>query len=301
MLTKKIELIPPAIPRPCRLLKQYSPSVTRSDSPSAAAMIMSITRKSQNTKGVKSQDPDGIGWITTDQWKDSAWDGKSLDIQNKNKEEISDWLTPTNSYVLRGLREKFYEVNPFADTQNPTVSEIDNWNIEVIRHIRELLGIKKPIQNNARLYLESRWADERKHTKIWDKEYPNSEGGCAYGPCWFGSTPVDTAKGHCGDSFFPHSADRHSAIMNHPYYSNFALYPELKDYTFRMSHSTAISSIDTDIPWSIKLATIVCRFIRLEGLEGHAGPFVNSDTCRENFGCSWWPSTDSTSFRCKWR
>ena len=290
---------PPLIPRPGRLLKQYSPTATRTQTPSAALTILSITVKSQQT--VKSQDPDGIVWIKPDQWKTAEWDGTPFKVAKKTKEEIIDWLCPTNSYVVRGLRERFYEIKPFADNKAPTVAEIDNWNIEVIKHFRRLLGVQKTVENNSRLYLEARWADERKHTKAWDKDYPG-DSGTAYGPCWFAATAVDTAGGHCGESFFPQSADRHSAINMHPYYSNFALYPELNDYRFRMSESSGISSIDTDIPWSIKLATVIARFIRSEGLVGHAGPFVNPDSARQYFGCSWWLTSDSTtSFRCKWR
>jgi hypothetical protein len=85
---------------------------------------------------------------------------------------------------------------PFADKFAPTVDEIDHWNIKVINHIRDMLGIPNKVTGDPRLYLEVAWADERKFTTIWDTKYPGVF-DTAYGPC---SKP--SSNGHCGAMVF---------------------------------------------------------------------------------------------------
>jgi len=268
-------------------------------------MMDDQTLSSQNSGVVTSQDPDGIDWLTPSNWSNSTWDGVPFDPVGKTNQEICDFLRPDHPYVIRGLRERFYEVNPFADNTAPTAAEIDAWNLEVIRHFRALLGNTTPVQNNARLFLEARWASERKKTEVWDSDYPvQGSYGDAYGPCWNPpGTGVDIAGGHCGASFFPDPVDRDLYIAAAPYNNDFVSYPELESYTNRYAQAEGISGVNTNVPWSIKLAKIIGDWICSEGLTGHPGPYVNPTSARENFGANWWYNDgDATvSFRGKWR
>ena len=278
---------------PPSLLKQYSPHLSDQD-------ILAQTSSAANQT---SQDPNGILWINPTNWV--PWDGVPLDTTGKTNTQLCSWLFPKQSYALRGLKERFYQVNPFADNTAPTVAEIDNWNIEVIKFYRELLGVNRPVQNDARLYLECRWSDERKYTTQWDAAYPPTGAfGDAYGPCHLGDgTSIDTATGHCGDSFFPSTTDR-TPYITAPPYNNTTDYPELINYNSRASQATGIQGINAGLPWSIKLATVIGRFICTEGLTGHPGPYVGAGA-RQYFGCSWWTTTVGTgqtaNFRGKWR
>lgn len=204
--------------------------------------------------------------------------------------------------TVKGLRERFYEVNPFADNTAPTTKEIENWNLEVIRHFRRLLGINIPVRHNAKLYLECAWSDERKGTEVWDIDYPGpGPTGGAEGPCDINDFSLATS--HCGDSFFPNSTDRGTYISASPYNNDFVAYPELASYTSRYSQAVGLNSVNTNIPWSIKFGRIISGWICAEGLSGHPGPYVNPITAREEFGCSWFISPTNpnlTGFRGKW-
>ena len=256
-------------------------------------MMNQQTVRSQAVSSVHAQDPDST-WVNF-----PPWDGIPLDTTNKTKEEICAFLHPLGgTYGLKGLREKFYDVNPFEDNTAPTIAEIDNWNIEIIKHFRALLGINTPVRKSNKLYLEARWAHERQFTTAWDEKYPEGVLGSTTGPCWDppGSTnPIDIAGGHCGEAFFPSAIDRAPYMMN---------YPELENnYTARYSRASGLSGANSDLPWCMKLANIISNYICTEGLEGHSGPYVNPATSREEFGCSWWmssPTDTRVAYRGKW-
>jgi len=283
--------------------------------------INQITATSQQAPNILSQDPDGIRWLfpspdqPIDHWPRSKWDTNKTPMKITNTttaDEVCDFITPSNVYALKGLRELFYEVKPFADNTAPTPAEINSWHLEVITHIRALLGSTTPIQNDARLYLEARWATERKWTKHWDADYPNTSVlGDLYGPCFNSAgAAVDEAQGHCGEAFFPsHGDDYLHYIKGPPYNDNFDKYPELLNYNSKKSETTGLSQTNLRLPWSIRLASIICKYICLEGLSGHAGPFLGDigigkpDTkYRTHFGCSWILVNGGTdvAYRGKW-
>jgi len=292
---------------PCDNKKQYTSDYTRTGA-TAASMMNTQTAISQGTPLVTSQDPDGITWISQAQWDGSTWDHiPLLDTENKTIEEVCAWLRPENGYILRGLREVFYKEKPFADNANPTPGEIDAWNIKVIIHFRALLGNKTPVRNDARLYLESRWAHERKFTESWDSAYPltGTIDDNRFGPC-FSSPGVqmipDKAEGHCGESFFPLKlSERERYVQSRPYNTDYTKYPELKDYFLRRSQASGLHTVKANIPWSIKLSHIIIKYACEEGLHsnGHIGPYLT----RQEFGCSWWHTTgnDMVDYRGKWR
>lgn len=264
----------------------------------------------------KRQDPDGTSWLTPANYEAAKWDGKPFDLTGKtnspsDRKEICDFLAPPgSSQTIRGLRERFYEVNPFADVTNPTLAEIDDWNLEVIRHIRKLFGITLPIDHDARLYLEANWASERKYTTVWDADYPGPIDGNAAGPCKMGDFRL--AVEHCGDGFIPSvAAHRAPYIAAPPYNNDLVKYPQLSPSVYpgpksegnplgRFSKASGISQIEDTHPWSIKLAQIFKRWICAEGPMGHAGPFLG----RRYVGMSWWHEpgqvADQIGFRGKW-
>ena len=278
----------------------YTPAYSR-DTRTGKQAIEQATIISQATgpSSVVSQDPDGIKWVAPSSWVAAQWDGIPLNTTGMIKGDICAWLIGPNT--VKGLRERFYEVNPFADNTNPTVKEIENWNLEVIRHFRRLLGVTTPVRHNAKLYLECAWSDERKGTEVWDTDYPGPGPiGSAEGPCDINNFTV--AASHCGDSFFPNSIDRGLHISEAPYNNDFVAYPELSNYTSRYSQAVGLASVNTNIPWSIKFARIIYAWICSEGLSGHPGPYVGAGA-REEFGCSWFISKtnpNSTGFRGKW-
>lgn len=254
-------------------------------------------------------DPDGTTWIKTSHWENSTWDGNPIDPNSMTKQELCDWLRPSSPYVVRGIRKLFYDIEPFADNANPTTEEINNWNLEVIRHFRRMLGVATPLAPDARLYLEARWADERKHTTFWDAQYPaatnkENQPGSSFGVCFLpNGDPIDTAGGHCGEAFFPDEPDRNQYIQSPPYQGDTEKYPELNNYTFRSSQASGVSGAKSYITWAIKLPWIIANWICAEGLTGHPGPFVGGDA-KPRVGMAWWhtsPGSTWTHFRVKWR
>ena len=264
------------------------------------------------------QDPDGISWISPAQWRAAEWDGVPFNLTGKTKQEICNFLAPPGtSQAIKGLREHFYAINPFKDVTNPTIAEINDWNLEVIRHIRKLFGINIPVKHDARLYLEANWADERKFTTAWNSKYPgptfpDTPGSTTAGPCVLGDFRL--ISDHCGASFFPNQLDRQAYIIAAPYEGNFSRYPELNGngpgaiyptltttgYTERRSVTEGVSGIEASHSWSIKLAQIFKRYICAEGPNGHAGPFLG----RTEVGMSWWyepgQTGDRVHYRGKW-
>lgn len=281
---------------------QYTPKTSISPTTSES-MIASITSVSGVTGG--RHDPNSIPWISEAAWNTSKWDGVPFDPTGKTKAQICAWFRPTGSaYVFRGIREKFYEVNPFADNSAPTTREIENWNLEVIRHFRALLGITTPVRYNARLQLECTWSIERSRTRAWDTKYPLAGGsyGEANGPCFLPPPGgfIDVAAGHCGDSFFPNATDRDTYISSAPYNSDFAMYPELENYASRYSQVGGNVAGNNYIPWSIKLPTLLSTFICSDGLQDHTGPYMGREEV--GLGFYWSPSDPGRiELKGKWR
>ena len=298
-------------PRPQRAPQQYTPNNGTDGTRNPIDMISEVTELALKHNQVISHDPDGALWNTYP----PPWDGIPLDdVSGKTKEELCDWIG--KPYAPKGLRERFYEVNPFADNLKPTVAEIDEWNIEVIRHFRKLLGIDIPVRHSPKLYLEARWACERKFSEIWDSSYSTGPPGCsvnapkcnqrgnAWGPCFdTNGRPVDIASGHCGDYFFPETTDRMILMNEHPYDDRIK-FPELtSEYILRHSQTTGSNGCQADVPWSLKMGYVINYWICKDGLTGHAGPFINPTEARKEFGCAWWYKKDDTwiNFKGKWR
>ena len=233
-----------------------------------------------------SHDPDGVGWLSAESWEAAKWDGTVYDPTSMTQEAFADCLCPTGDQV-RGIREVFYEAQPFADNRNPTKAEVDEWHRIAINHVRALVGYTsadRQIQKDHCLFARALWGDERKFTTMWDAQYPGTNGS-AYGPC------VGSSNSHCGATFVPDLADQL------PY-----LPTDHEGCSTGAGSEGIFPAPKSNIPWSIKWSRAFCSTLRAEGFwGGHTGPWFH----REKFGFSFWdndPSNNNNNaiLRAKW-
>lgn len=271
-------------PPPAPSLRQYTPNYSPGGA-GGSACVDYQTSVTNSYPGLR-HDPDGIYWLTPAQWTAAQWDGVTIwDPATNTAAQVSAGIFPTVN-TMRGLRELFYSINPFADNQNPTVPEIDNWNIEVLRHFRRLLGRSETdwVDNDASLYYQAHWATERYKTTVWDSRYPYDAGKPGtWGPC---VVPGAGENAHCGASFIPSCADQV------PYFLDPAQ-PCVTDTSF----AEGIFSVNTNLPWSIKFARTIAITLLTDGLGGHTGPFLGG---RSKIGLSWMCGPTTSSLRVKW-
>lgn len=234
-----------------------------------------------------SHDPDGVGWISEEQWANSKWDGTIYNPSEMTQEAFYKAIFPYPD-VIRGLREVFYQNNPFKDVNNPTKAEVDEWHRISINHIRALVGYTsedRQVKKDHCMFARALWGDQRMHTTMWDDKYKGQE-GAAQGPC------QNSSNSHCGASFVPDAEDQ-------------ALYLP-SDYVACSSSqggSEGISSAPkSNIPWSIKWVRPFGQFLGSEGFwGGHVEPWFH----REKFGFSFWDSdvknnNSNAILRAKW-
>lgn len=250
-------------------LVQYTPEL----SDWSAFYSKAVDNNPKNT----DHSPDGIGWIDRDDW--IPWDGTVIDPTEYTRQDLSQKICP-GSTVL-GLREVFYENNPFADITNPTKAEVDLWHTIALNHVRALVGYTEEeyiIKPNRCLHLRALWCDEKFRTRKWDTlEYPER--------CESSTNP------HCGAGFIPSVEDQQ------PYL------PEgITSCPKRAGSEGMFSAAKSNIPWSMKWARPFCGTLGGEGFwGGHTGPWFH----RSEFGWSWWDG-DADNFnvnaglRTKW-
>eukprot|EP00554_Chaetoceros_debilis_P008578 CAMPEP_0194104764 /NCGR_PEP_ID=MMETSP0150-20130528/5059_1 /TAXON_ID=122233 /ORGANISM="Chaetoceros debilis, Strain MM31A-1" /LENGTH=660 /DNA_ID=CAMNT_0038792405 /DNA_START=67 /DNA_END=2049 /DNA_ORIENTATION=+ len=250
-------------------LVQYTPEL----SDWSAFYSKAVDNNPKNT----DHSPDGIGWIDRDDW--IPWDGTVIDPTEHTRQELSQKICP-GSTVL-GLREVFYENNPFADITNPTKAEVDLWHTIALNHVRALVGYTEEeyiIRPNRCLHLRALWCDEKFRTRKWDTtEYPER--------CESSNNP------HCGAGFIPSVEDQQ------PY-----LPEDITSCPKRSGSEGLFSAAKSNIPWSMKWARPFCATLGGEGFwGGHTGPWFH----RSEFGWGWWDG-DADNFnvnaglRTKW-
>ena len=273
-------------PPPCPVYTQYTPytwrkipNATPAQGNNPANRIIAGTSVSR-TVNIDEGPP---AWIPQSDWNAMYWDGVPLtDIYNKTPSQLCVWMF--KGRAMKGLKQHYEAIKPFCDPANPTVAEVDNWHLEVIKHFRNLLGVTTPIQLDARLMLESAWAEERYWLQFFWASYTGTNGS-AYGPC------VGTTNQHCGASFIP------SIVDQQPYYTQ---YPDITPTMTQSSRAEGIGNQNTNLPWMLKLVGVLQNWVCSEGLVGHTGPFVT----REKVGMSIFAGADglgpSSRFRIKW-
>ncbi len=151
----------------------------------------------------QAHDPDGVGWISAEDWAAAAWDGTIYNPSQMTPEAFAAALCPSVDRV-RGIRAVFYQHKPFADNQNPTKAEVDEWHRIAINHVRALVGYTsedRQVKKDHCMFARALWGDERKFTTMWDAQYPGTEGSAA-GPC------QGSNNAHCGASFIPDPVDQ---------------------------------------------------------------------------------------------
>ena len=233
--------------------------------------------------GNTAHDPDSVTWITKAQWEASKWDGKTIyDPTKMTGAQFFAAICPSADRV-RGIREVFYQHNPFKDNKNPTKAEVDEWHRIAINHVRALVGYTsadRQIQKDHCMFKRALWGDERQQTTMWDAKYPGTNGSAA-GPC------QGSSNAHCGASFIPSASDQA------PYFNG-----QAQTCTTGSGSEGIISGPKSNIPWSLKWSRGFCNFLAAEGFwGGHVGPWFH----REKFGFSFWDADGSIAvLRAKW-
>jgi hypothetical protein len=237
--------------------------------------------------GISAHDPDSIVWITKAQWDSAKWDGKTIyDPTKMTQAEFTAAICPSGDRI-RGIREVFYQTNPFKDNKNPTKAEVDEWHRIALNHVRALVGYTsadRQVQKDHCMFKRALWGDERQNTRMWDAKYPGTDGSAA-GPC------VGGTNAHCGASFIPSAADQA------PYFIGTPL-----TCAAGAGSEGITSAPKSNIPWSIKWSRAFCGFLGSEGFwGGHVGPFFH----REKFGFSFWDADTNNNnnnavLRAKW-
>ena len=205
----------------------------------------------------------------------------SLNLDEPRDESVFySQMCPKNSdgkRVLRGLRQRFDEVKPFADTKNPTKAEVDRWNGIVLTHIRSLAGIDHEAQPDVCLMTRALWANQWRHTKgtIWgpaDATNPNQF-----------VCPKTGSNMHCGASFVPNTLEKQRPYL-----------PSGHGKCSAGAGSEGAFGHNPNSPWSLKTAEVFCSTLKAEGYwGGHTGPFWG----RKKFGFGFW---HDGSARFKW-
>lgn len=230
------------------------------------------------TAAAGRHDPDGVSWLTGP-WP--TWDGQTtIDPCTATAAQLTAFVWPNNQWQMRGLRELFYQVNPFKDNTAPTVREIELWNDQVIMHYRKLLGKPYDVQGSRSLYLRAFFADQRKYSNYWDAEYPG-ECGSAYGPC----VSCSHSNTHCGATFIPSCEDQK------PY-----LNPG-EECVIYEAGAEAVRTWEMDWPWCLSLSRVIWGIANGEGVTGHGGPFVTRPLVGMSFKCN---ESGVGALRIKW-
>lgn len=238
----------------------------------------SFQRKIGAVSSVKNDTPEGITWLPPTAWK--PWDGSIFNVTLLSRDTFYKSICVTYDTIV-GLKELYHSLKPFANVLSPTKAEVDNWELNIIRHIRKIVGLgSNTIAPDPCLYVRALWSDQRKYTRQWDLKYP-------VGNCILNTNP------HCGATFIPNPPDQ-------PPYLTLPVDPPSCSLT---AGPEGISSAPkSNIPWTVKIVRAFCDFLNSEGpYGGHVGPFW----IRSTFGRSYydWNTQDSNSnaiFRGKW-
>lgn len=234
-------------------------------------------------------DPDNPVW--------HEWDGVTIfpayspdTLTVSEKEQYrSDWyrwLFPgyPNDYIIRGLKQLYDQYQPFADELEPTPSEIEKWNDQVLNHFRRLSGLPPAVMSQE-LFIMCTWSLERKTTTIWDTDYPGTNDS-AYGPCQGGTNL------HCGTTFKPNYEDQ-KPYWNY-YNCNYPCAPDPQEITLNQGTEAIL------VWYNGNAMTAMSRNLRklFEGcangavISGHAGPYAGRPLYGLAVGRSKWAGSN---------
>lgn len=139
------------------------------------------------------------------------------------------------NHSMRGIRDLFYETNPFVDNMNPTPQEVEVWNVKVINLMRALVGITTPVFSDFSLYLQAQWSLERELSTYWEDTYH-----------------IIYSDGEPAATFIP------LPVHQEDYFNgeNLAVVPQ-DALSFDMMVETNSSVISTETPWALKLSNLI--------------------------------------------
>jgi hypothetical protein len=205
------------------------------------------------------------------------WDGKTTvtarsSIDPAYLKELREWLFPNGPLQMRGLKDLFEEVKPFADVTKPTLSEIEKWHVEVIMLLRRLVGRgTSTVRNDEDVYMTAQWATERFVTDVWDASYP--KGTCPNG------------DPHCGSTFVPNEMDQQMYLKT--------------DQSPLTKHigSEGVFEVERNLNWAVKFAKMIYNITNKEGFTGHGGPLLRRATMGSSFSCQ---NPEKTMIRMQW-
>jgi len=235
---------------------------------------------------ITGHDPDSIGWIPQSRWEAARWDGSVYNPSDMSRSELAEAICPSGD-TIRGLREVFYQHNPFADNANPTKTEVDEWHRIALNHVRALVGYgeDRQVKKDHCMFARALWGNQRMQTTMWDTAYPGTFNSAA-GPC-HDANGNQGSNSHCGGSFIPNAEDQTPYLPEgHPPCVGGGGGAE-----------GVFGAPKTNIPWSIKWGRALCSTLGSEGFwGGHTGPFFH----REKFGWDFWESGQSATLRAKY-
>jgi hypothetical protein len=204
--------------------------------------------------------PRGVTWLPKGIFDDpkTQWDGKPryfCDFQTKD--EFWSYVYPTGDmHVMRGIGQLYDKLQPFQDPKNPTIPEIDYWNMAVINHYRALLGAR-PAKFPPCMSLRTLWAHEKRYSNAWDTIH--TEYKCFGNP---------TAPQHCGAVFVPPEEYRQ------PYY-------DCSDNNITQCNPSSegdIGGTKDNMPFGVMMSRVIGNAIRADGHPFvHAGTFLNRE------------------------
>ena len=117
-----------------------------------------------------AHDPDSVSWLNAQDPK-YRWDGFTIySPSSLAPKEFVEAICPSVD-LIRGIREVFYQHNPFADNMNPTKAEVDEWHRIAINHARALVGYvseEHHVKKDHCMFARALWGDQRKYTTMWD-------------------------------------------------------------------------------------------------------------------------------------
>lgn len=200
------------------------------------------------------------------------------------RQDWYDFVFPGDSFFVRGLKELYEDVQPFADEYQPTISEFENWNHTVINHLRYLLNLN-PATMDQTLFIRQKWADERRTTRMWDEAYPGTW-NCAYGPC------EDWTNLHCGDTFYPATVAEQRCYWNDVYSGQNVTHPLVT----HQSGQVGSSSVWYNGGASTAMSRTLRNWCRTGVISAHGGAAF---FFRERYGYSIAGPTANT-LRAKW-
>jgi len=167
-------------------------------------------------------DPDGSNGGVVD-IRSPPWDGVVIDqISSLTNVQLLNkiWGTGTDAFTMFGLRDLFYEKKPFRYNWYPTVYEMEQWTLEVLKHIRRMFGYNPDTLVMDRcMCLRSQWWVERGRSNAWENApnvgYDTLPANDADGP----QTPIPVTNpisNRVGRDFYPRPEDHFNYFPGSP-------------------------------------------------------------------------------------